>query len=145
MHPLQRCLGLPACITDAAQFRPEFDKAFNRHIRVQWHPLRHIANPLPHFHRIVAHIESGQLNLDRHPVNIVQLVRGNAMLNQVLAQAKKTTIAVLAEFPGGEVSLDRPKIQQVLNNLALMQAAADNKALTLVQKATMWKTHSLKK
>ena len=65
----------------------------------------------------VAHIESGQLNLEQRPIDVVQLVRANAMLNQVLAQAKRTTISVHADLPSREVWLDRAKIEQVLNNL----------------------------
>lgn len=65
----------------------------------------------------VAQIESGQLNLERQTLDIVQLVRTNATLNQMLAQAKKTTIAVHADFPSKQVSVDRAKIEQVLNNL----------------------------
>lgn len=65
----------------------------------------------------VAQIESGQLNLERQPLDIVQLVRGNANLNQMLAQAKKTTISVHSEFASREVSVDRAKLEQVLNNL----------------------------
>jgi len=65
----------------------------------------------------VAAIEAGQLQLDRQPVDLAQLIRRNATLNRVLAARKE--IAVELELAPGlpPVPLDAGKLEQVLNNL----------------------------
>lgn len=65
----------------------------------------------------VSTFESGQLQLDREPINLTEFVRRNIALNQVLAQQKN----ILIEFEYVEnlplLSLDPGKISQVMNNL----------------------------
>ena len=65
----------------------------------------------------VSTIESGRLELDVAPANIGDIVRHNVSLNRVLAQQKRIGLdfELSEEIP--PISLDRGKIEQVLNNL----------------------------
>ncbi|MEO6235966.1 MAG: ATP-binding protein [Vicinamibacterales bacterium] len=65
----------------------------------------------------VTAIEAGKLTLDRQPTDLGRLTRDNVTLNAVLANRKDITL-VLEPHPAiPEASLDRGKIEQVLNNL----------------------------
>ena len=65
----------------------------------------------------VSTFESGQLQLDKEPIDLTEFVRRNISLNQVLAQQKNIHI----DFEYAEnlplLSLDPGKISQVMNNL----------------------------
>ena len=62
-------------------------------------------------------IESGQLRIDAHELDLVQLVRDNIELNRVLAQEKEITI-VLTTAPGvPRIVADPRRVEQILNNL----------------------------
>lgn len=65
-------------------------------------------------------IEAGELNLKLVEEDLLTLLRKNVEVNQLLASRRKVTL-VLEEHPGQAglpgIFLDRPKINQVLNNL----------------------------
>jgi signal transduction histidine kinase len=65
----------------------------------------------------VSTIESGELQLNLGPTDIVRLVRQNVELNSTLARRKRITLSFEhhGDFP--EMWVDGPKIEQVLNNL----------------------------
>ena len=65
----------------------------------------------------VSAIESGNLRLDRHDADLRKLLENNITLNAVLAKKKpiEVTLEITGEMP--VLSLDEPKIEQVLNNL----------------------------
>jgi signal transduction histidine kinase len=65
----------------------------------------------------VAQIESGKLQLDLQPLDVLKLVEHTVALNRVLAEKKPIHIALEhdGEFP--PMRLDAAKIEQVLNNL----------------------------
>jgi signal transduction histidine kinase len=65
----------------------------------------------------ISEIEAGKLNLSPEPVDLVELCRHVVELNGVLAEGKRMrlTLAVDPDIP--PVSVDRNKIEQVLNNL----------------------------
>ncbi|MEI6674106.1 MAG: hybrid sensor histidine kinase/response regulator [Verrucomicrobiota bacterium] len=62
-------------------------------------------------------IESGQLHLDCAPTELVELVRRNVALNRVLAHQKHIELDFEGPATLPPITLDRGKIQQVLNNL----------------------------
>ncbi|MCF8304547.1 MAG: HAMP domain-containing histidine kinase [Bacteroidales bacterium] len=65
----------------------------------------------------VSRIESGKLELNLQAVDLVDLIKNNVELNQVLAEKKSITISFehLEKIP--PVKVDARKIEQVLNNL----------------------------
>lgn len=65
----------------------------------------------------VTAIESGNLRLDRRPSDPRGLIEHNVSLNAVLAQKKQIKVALHIEGVLPMLSLDRGKIEQVLNNL----------------------------
>ena len=65
----------------------------------------------------IAKIESGRLDLDLEPADLVALIQNNLMLNQSLADKKAIRIIFLSDAPLTTVLIDRTKIEQVLNNL----------------------------
>jgi signal transduction histidine kinase len=64
----------------------------------------------------VAQIEAGELRLAREPTDLAALVGRATALNGVLARKKDITLHLQAEAVP-EMSVDRAKIEQVLNNL----------------------------
>jgi signal transduction histidine kinase len=65
----------------------------------------------------VAQIESGQLQLDAQPTDLIALIERNVALNRVLAEKKHIQL-MLEVLPRRVVlPLDAAKIEQVLNNL----------------------------
>ena len=65
----------------------------------------------------VSSIESGNLRLDRCPLDPRKLLEHNVLLNAVLAQKKNIQVALEIEGALPMLSLDEGKIGQVLNNL----------------------------
>lgn len=65
----------------------------------------------------VSAIESGQLQLACAPTDLVELVRHNVARNRVLAHQKHIELDFKEPGPLPELTLDRGKIEQVLNNL----------------------------
>ena len=65
----------------------------------------------------VSAIEAGQLNLNRQPADLVQLIRRNTTLNGVLAAKKDITVAFDPPATLPPLAFDAGKIEQVLNNL----------------------------
>jgi signal transduction histidine kinase len=65
----------------------------------------------------VTAIEAGQLNLDRQPSDLAQIVGHNVTLNRVLAARKEIDVQLDKVPPLPPISLDSGKIEQVLNNL----------------------------
>ena len=65
----------------------------------------------------VSTIESGELRLDRRPLDFSVLVHHNVELNAILAQKKNITLNLEPIPPLPPVSLDAEKIAQVFNNL----------------------------
>lgn len=65
----------------------------------------------------ISKIESGTVILNLRPTDLAELVRHNAVKNQVLAARKGIRLEVECDAAVGEVSIDREKIEQVLNNL----------------------------
>jgi signal transduction histidine kinase len=65
-----------------------------------------------------AAIESGKLELDTQPTNLVKLVQRNVGLNRVLAEKKQIQLSFQCcdgEIP--DLILDQARVEQVLNNL----------------------------
>ncbi len=65
----------------------------------------------------VATIEAGQLKLDRHSADLLQIVRQNVTLNRVLAARKQITVDLDLPATLPRIPFDAGKIEQVLNNL----------------------------
>jgi signal transduction histidine kinase len=65
----------------------------------------------------VSTIESGQLKLECAPTDLVELIRRNISLNRVLAQQKRIELEFDPPPAVPRLSIDRGKIEQVLNNL----------------------------
>ena len=65
----------------------------------------------------VSRIESGKLELDVKPTDLVGLVEHNLELNRMLARAKDIELVFAPESAMPEVPLDGQRIEQVLNNL----------------------------
>lgn len=65
----------------------------------------------------ITKIESGKLELDLKSTNIANLITYNVSLNQVLAERKKITILLTYDTEIPELTVDGPKIDQVMNNL----------------------------
>jgi signal transduction histidine kinase len=65
----------------------------------------------------VAKIESGSLELEKEPVDLVALLERNVRLNRVLAERKRVSLEFAARGEIPEMRLDGPKIEQVMNNL----------------------------
>lgn len=62
-------------------------------------------------------IESGNLTLEREPPDLLPLVMRSVVLNRTLASRKSIAIHLHVDVAAPELSLDQPKIEQVLNNL----------------------------
>lgn len=62
-------------------------------------------------------IESGHLNLDLRPTDLVSLVKHNIRLNGLLAEEKNMVLNMVHFEPIPTLLLDSAKIEQVLNNL----------------------------
>ncbi len=65
----------------------------------------------------IAKIEAGKLDLDVQPTDLIELIKRNVALNQVLADKKKIRIRLHHYEALPLVPLDAMKIEQVLNNL----------------------------
>lgn len=65
----------------------------------------------------ITKIESGQLDLDLEPADLVALIDHNVTLNRVLAVKKSIQIRFQHDVDLPPTPLDRGKIDQVLNNL----------------------------
>jgi signal transduction histidine kinase len=65
----------------------------------------------------IAKIESGKLNLDMEPTDIVAFIGHNVALNRVLAKKKQISIHFNPYEAYPRIKIDRLKMDQVLNNL----------------------------
>ena len=65
----------------------------------------------------ISKIESGKLQLELSETDLVGLVERNVELNRVLAVQKQINIAFTRADPMPPLTVDAPKIEQVLNNL----------------------------
>ena len=65
----------------------------------------------------ISMIESGQLVLEAAPIQYSEFIRQNVELHQFMANKKQIAIHLACHPEVGLVSLDRVKIEQVLNNL----------------------------
>jgi two-component system sensor histidine kinase/response regulator len=65
----------------------------------------------------VAKIESGKVNLDLKPVDLSALAEENVALNRLLAEKSGVKLALKRPDDLPTLTLDRPKIWQVFNNL----------------------------
>lgn len=65
----------------------------------------------------LTNIESGKLNLEKRPQNVLSLIESNVKLNRVMAEKKRIKINYKPEISDVELNIDRAKIEQVLNNL----------------------------
>lgn len=65
----------------------------------------------------VSTIESGQLKLECMPTDLAELIRRNISLNRVLAQQKRIELELEPSPVLPMLTIDRGKIEQVLNNL----------------------------
>jgi signal transduction histidine kinase len=65
----------------------------------------------------VARIESGKVNLDLRPVDLGALAEENVGLNRLLAEKNGVKLALRCPAGLPTLTLDRPKIWQVFNNL----------------------------
>ncbi|PKK87896.1 MAG: hypothetical protein CVV64_21140 [Candidatus Wallbacteria bacterium HGW-Wallbacteria-1] len=65
----------------------------------------------------ISKIEAGKLILDRQEADFVALLRENVATNTILATNKNISVELKADGDIPPISLDRLKIEQVLNNL----------------------------
>ncbi len=65
----------------------------------------------------ISKIESGKLDLKREEINYIPFIEQNVKMNGMIAQNKKINIVTECEMPDQMLSIDRGKIDQVLNNL----------------------------
>jgi signal transduction histidine kinase len=65
----------------------------------------------------IARIESGKLELDIQPVDLISLIKNSVELNRIIADKKNITIQVHHYESMPVVELDPMKIEQVLQNL----------------------------
>ena len=65
----------------------------------------------------IAKIESGKLNLNKIPTDIIRFIDHNINLNRMMAKKKEINIVFTHYETIPDVSIDRQKIGQVLNNL----------------------------
>jgi signal transduction histidine kinase len=65
----------------------------------------------------IAVIESGQLKLNLAHVDLVQVIKANVKLNNVIASTKNIQLTFNSELPECSLAVDQIKIEQVLNNL----------------------------
>ncbi len=65
----------------------------------------------------VSQIRAGKLTLQREQVDVVAFTRKVVAMNGMLAQRKQITVHFTATQPAVELVVDRPKLQQVINNL----------------------------
>jgi signal transduction histidine kinase len=65
----------------------------------------------------VSRIETGRLDLELWPTDILALVQRNVELNGMLAGKKQITLELVDEAPIAPMEVDGPRIEQVLNNL----------------------------
>ncbi|MBF0530135.1 MAG: HAMP domain-containing histidine kinase [Deltaproteobacteria bacterium] len=65
----------------------------------------------------LAAIEAGKLNLNPAPVDLVELLRRNVQLNQLLADKRGLSLVLECCETLPPINLDQSKIQQVMNNL----------------------------
>jgi len=65
----------------------------------------------------ISRIEAGRLELELSPIDVAALVNRNVSLNRVLAAKKEIDISLEHDESVGQMMLDAPKIEQVLNNL----------------------------
>lgn len=79
----------------------------------------------------VSVIESGKIDLDREKTDLVELIEKNVRLNRFVADRKEISLDFHTELERAETSVDRDKIQLVLNNL-ISNAVKYSKAATKV-------------
>ncbi|MEI6071293.1 MAG: hybrid sensor histidine kinase/response regulator [Verrucomicrobiae bacterium] len=117
-HDLRNPLGVILAYSDfleseTASLLDENQRDFVSTIKSSSEFMLHLINDLLD----VSTIESGRLCLECAPADLNELVRHNVSLNSVLAQQKRIRL----DFDAGEslppLTLDRGKIEQVLNNL----------------------------
>jgi len=65
----------------------------------------------------ISKIETGRLDLDLWPTDILGIIENNMMLNGVLAAKKGITLSFSHDDPILPIQIDGPRIEQVLNNL----------------------------
>ena len=65
----------------------------------------------------ISAIESGKLELDLQPVDLVALVKNNVAINKVLAVQKEIELELDYEAELPQVAVDPHKMERVLNNL----------------------------
>ncbi|MAF12457.1 hypothetical protein CMK11_18580 [Candidatus Poribacteria bacterium] len=65
----------------------------------------------------ITKIESGTLQLDMQPSDMVEFVQRNLALNRVVAEAKNITLAFDPPSDLAPIEMDAGKMEQVLNNL----------------------------
>lgn len=112
-NPLQVILTYSQFLLDEAHDLDPEHREFVRTIRSSSDFMLRLVDDLLD----VARIEAGKLELGLEPVDLGALVERNVALNRVLAESKGTRIELVREGEPGEMVLDGPKIEQVLNNL----------------------------
>ncbi len=65
----------------------------------------------------LTNIESGKLDLQKRPHNVLEIIESNINMNRIIAGKKKIKIKYKPQITAFELHLDRGKIEQVLNNL----------------------------
>lgn len=65
----------------------------------------------------ISQIEAGKLELRLAPVDLAALIADNIKLNRMFAEKKQIGLKFLPQYTPPPLSLDAPKIEQVLNNL----------------------------
>jgi signal transduction histidine kinase len=111
-NPLQNILFYSEFLRDGAETLNTEQTEFINSIHSQSQYMSGLINDLLD----VATIESGKLQLDLQPVDLVNLVKTNLNRNQLIAARKKITLNLEAD-PIPMILLDAAKMEQVLDNL----------------------------
>ena len=117
-HDLRNPLGVILAYsefleTDAFDVLTEDQRDFVSSIRSTSEFMLNLINELLD----VSTIEFGQLKLECTPTDLTELIRRNVSLNRVLAQQKHIELDCEASPALPPLTIDRGKIEQVLNNL----------------------------
>jgi len=117
-HDLRNPLGVILAYSDfleseTASLLDENQRDFVSTIKSSSEFMLHLINDLLD----VSTIESGRLHLECAPADLNEIVRHNVSLNRVLAQQKRIELDFEPAAGLPHLTIDRGKIEQVLNNL----------------------------
>ena len=109
-NPLSVIMSYSEFLID--QIRPEQAELAHVIYRSSEFMLRLINNLLD-----ISAIESGRVQLDLQPIDLLELVERNLTVNRLLAERKQMTLQLIAPGALPPILADAGKLEQVLNNL----------------------------